>query len=493
MVFNARSIARIVFGWAPEDNVAARETAWLDGVRGVAAFLVMINHYSMEWLSPLADAPFGAMMTTDWNPDGVWYHRAGEHLWAPWRLPILRLLMVSGGAQVSVFFVLSGMVLSWSPLGSVLSGNYEKLYTSLGSSTIRRWFRLFLPCAIVSLAYWVQRIVNDYQGIVPTLWSFLDYLSVTEQWANPFETAHVTQFSTNHGFNFVMWTIPFEFGGSIFVYVSLLGLGRVQSFRRRAIAIGLVSAYAFWKLQWAYWMFGTGIIISDYVRSSGGFRKLTQKTSTRAAWMWSLVLILGLILMGYVGPSERYSTPGYEWTAVVPLPGGFRFLIGEQRFWWGCGGILVILSSSHLSLVRKFFELAFIQYLGKISFMLYLIHFLINVVVAQPIRHAFYKAVCVLEFDEAYDGDVFRTTAITNVGIHIMLWLICIPLVMIISHILETFVDRPCTAFGKWLDDKLVHGTRKPVKPVDEEQEQLLESDMSGLELGSMPQRSRDG
>lgn len=54
-----RSSIKSLLGWPPEQVV--RETAWLDGLRGVAAFLVMTYHLHLLLFYGLSlEAPYGA-------------------------------------------------------------------------------------------------------------------------------------------------------------------------------------------------------------------------------------------------------------------------------------------------------------------------------------------------------------------------------------------------------------------------------------------------
>lgn len=478
-----------VFGWPPQAHDPPRETAWLDGVRGLAAFFVLMNHYSLEWLSVFSDAPFGARVLSNENPDQIWYHYEGERLWDPWRLPLLRIIMCSGNAQVAVFFVLSGFVLSWGPLASLRANRFEKASLALGSSTVRRWFRLYTPCFVVTLAYLLHRIItfdHEASSVFGEIWNFL---RGSERWANPFETTHIQQFTASHPYAYVMWTIPFEFGGSMFVYVAMLGLGRIRDYRRRTAAIVFVSLYALVSLYWGYWLFGSGLALADYVHEAGGFKKLSQRTSTRACCAWLAAFILGLLLMGWMATHRWYTRPGYEWMDHIPLPPGYRPLGDEGRFWWGWGGILVIASSCHLSFIRKFFEFRIIQHLGRISFMLYLIHILIHEIVTKPLRPYLYSVFCTKEFSETYLGDVFISTPFKNIAIYCTLWVISVFIVMCVAHFLEVYVDKPCTSFGKWVDDKLVNGFGD-IKMATEEEEQLLDSThVADVEMNEMVQR----
>jgi peptidoglycan/LPS O-acetylase OafA/YrhL len=69
------------------------------------------------------------------------------------QLPFIRVLFSGGNAAVAIFFVLSGYVLSISPLQKLHNGHLKKFYTGLASAVIRRPFRLYIPVIGVSLAF----------------------------------------------------------------------------------------------------------------------------------------------------------------------------------------------------------------------------------------------------------------------------------------------------------------------------------------------------
>lgn len=76
-------------------------TAWLDGMRGIAAFLVYIRHFAA---ATHPDIQYG------WGTNGE--HRNFIHL------PFLRLL-TAGPAMVALFFIISGYALSLGPLRAI--------------------------------------------------------------------------------------------------------------------------------------------------------------------------------------------------------------------------------------------------------------------------------------------------------------------------------------------------------------------------------------
>ena len=104
-------------------------TSYLDGLRGIASFIVFLHHYS--FLVPPCSAYYGVDTTE-------------TRSWSVIQLPFIRVIH-SGRPMVHVFFVLSGFVLSRKPLKLARAGNYSDLHTTLSSSIFRRGLRLFLP------------------------------------------------------------------------------------------------------------------------------------------------------------------------------------------------------------------------------------------------------------------------------------------------------------------------------------------------------------
>lgn len=108
-------------------------TSYLDGLRGVAAFFVVIHHYTVQY--------------TIHSSTGYGYEKKGKDQ-EDWffQLPMIRLVH-SGRFMVVIFFVLSGYVLSHRSLKLARQGKHLELLDSLASSVFRRWLRLHLPVA----------------------------------------------------------------------------------------------------------------------------------------------------------------------------------------------------------------------------------------------------------------------------------------------------------------------------------------------------------
>jgi peptidoglycan/LPS O-acetylase OafA/YrhL len=297
----ARGFIATVFGFTTSNEDELKETAWLDGLRGVAAFLVMVNHYHLDTFAFSAEAPYGSSNTQPWEI---------------WRLPYFRIIWCSGSLQVGIFFVLSGFVLSWSSLCSIREGRPENFVLSLSSSAFRRWMRLFVPCFLIGLLSLVQFYIGLIDLPVITrknsfVAQFVDYIWECQRFANPF-TLDREGWDVRHKYNATMWTMPVEWAGSLIVFVVLLSVSRIQNFTRRAIVLLGVPIYCCLSAKWNYWLFTTGILLADYVKQAGGFEDLSKRMTFRSRFFWVSILLIGGWLGGIPGNYGWYERPGYE-------------------------------------------------------------------------------------------------------------------------------------------------------------------------------------
>lgn len=107
----------------------------LDGLRGIACFLVFNYHFLWPW-TPLIMLGYGARPPKSPEPLTEWS-----------QLPIVCLLH-RGRPMVAIFFAISGYVLCRHVLTAVHRRNLDEAYRKLSSSVFRRIFRLYLPPTI---------------------------------------------------------------------------------------------------------------------------------------------------------------------------------------------------------------------------------------------------------------------------------------------------------------------------------------------------------
>lgn len=401
-------------------------TEYLDGVRGVASLIVFILHWS--------HIPYPAV-------NSGWGYKDNTSLWL---LPFVRLVF-SGAAMVSVFFVVSGFVLSHRYIQrmhqharqddrQLRADGEQQLYSSLTSLTWRRALRLFLPsfasssmafvCACVSIV----TVPRKVQG-KPFEHSFHAYLDYLDAESNPWDWA-----ADYFGFyNPQLWSIAVEFRGSMVVFLMLLGLARTRTAVRLAVEAAVV-AHAFGHRRWDVALFVAGMVIAELEVLFGHHVKQQRRRPLITALLVA-TLILGVFLSGY--PRDHNTkTPGYMWTAHVWPLSAYR-----RRFWLAISAILIVGPMAFLPSVQAIFLTRPVRYLGRISFALYLVHGLGNRTVGKWLLNGCWDHIGKEGFWPYTMSFVVSTV-------------LYFPFIIWVSDMFWRGVDIPSTKFARWLEKK---------------------------------------
>ena len=174
-----------------------RRTAWLDGLRGFAAFMVFLHHNQL-WAH---DIHGNSVFENSFGYQGRHYFAA---------LPFVRHFFSGGHFAVAIFFVISGYVLSVKSLSSIQRGQHLVSADSIGSALFRRWIRLYLPLISVTLSWVVFRHWTDI---------YVDFGERKETWGEELKTWYYS--FKNYSFVFLtgdadfpskynshLWSIP---------------------------------------------------------------------------------------------------------------------------------------------------------------------------------------------------------------------------------------------------------------------------------------------
>jgi hypothetical protein len=258
--FNISSILLPSFLQPPRtEKTRVSPTAWLDGVRGIAAFIVYIRHFASA-THPDIQYGFG----TDASQRSIM------------QLPFFHLL-TAGPAMVAVFFIVSGYALSWGPLRALHQQSIEKCLHRLSSGTFRRAARLFLPgivsTFIVMLCIQAGLYTKGYRSVNPEdMPGFMEPgppLLLTEslgvQMENWFQcTWRWLQIwvPENHIYDVHLWTIPVEFRCSMILFMSLVAFARTPP----RIRLGLIfccTLYCYFTNFWEGWLFFFGSFLAQ--------------------------------------------------------------------------------------------------------------------------------------------------------------------------------------------------------------------------------------
>lgn len=342
-----------------------RSTAYLDGLRGVAAFIVYIAH------------------SEAWNHDVqlIQYGFGYRGHYAFMTLPFIRVFFTGGHVAVATFFVISGYVLSQRPL-SLIHQKSEAVYAALSSAVFRRAIRLYFPFIAVTVSFFTIWHIFGVSLEWPKPQA--SYFAEIVHWWNEFTVfTYPLKKPTDEWFSydFPLWTIPIEFQGSILVFISLIAFARI-TVRARLILVQVMALYSLHCGEWQMTCFLNGMFLAelDLLVLSRNFRMpsntLTKALTDNKRLFFGTLFVLGMYLASQPAGAKTielsYETPGwYYLTSLIPP---VFANVDYWRFWAAFAAPMIITSITYTPFLRQLLSSRFPQYLGKISFALYLVH-----------------------------------------------------------------------------------------------------------------------
>lgn len=345
-------------------NTKLRRTAYLDGIRGVAALLVYVLHHEL-WAHAFYDG--------DVKLENSFGHKGKYYLGAFWGL---RTFFTGGHYAVSTFFVLSGYVLSAKPLALIQAGEFLQLNDTVASALFRRWLRLFLPIIITT---WMILTFYHVTGITGTFKPEKTYFG--ELWKWYAEGKNFTFIFTTGGepwftYNPHTWSIPVEMKGSIVIYTSVMAFSRLSQ-RGRLWAEVLLAVYFMYVADGAHFsMFVAGMFICD-LETLHLNNKLpswfTEIGGRHQNAMFHGIFALSVFLGGVPAQSSDMQQfreqPGWRWLSTLKPQAVFDF----KWFYLFWAATLLVVCVPRLPWLKRFFESRFAQYLARISYSFYLV------------------------------------------------------------------------------------------------------------------------
>ncbi|KAL8318186.1 hypothetical protein RB597_001562 [Gaeumannomyces tritici] len=434
-----------------------KRTAYLDGVRGFAAFLVYWQHHTAwaheEGLLKAFERSFGT--------DGNFYLAT---------LPFVRLAFTGGHLAVSTFFVISGYVLTAKPLALIQAADHARLSENLASALFRRWLRLFMPLIVTTFSFMTFWYLSGS-------WVFgmeheKSYLSELWRWYT--EGKNFT-FVFNMGgdpyfrYNPHLWSIPVEFRGSVLVYTTVLALSRCARDARLLCQAALIFYFIYIADGWYCAMFISGMLQCDLdlLSARGELPAVLARFSgvgpIKKLVMWHL-LVAALYLGGTPAHDAKVETlaenRGWYYLSLLKPQAVFDY----KWYYLLFASTLVVALVPRLPPLKRFFETRFCQYLGRVSYGLYLAHGPVLWLVGDRI----YAAVGWHSDDQRQNipgwVDRFPLPKLGPLGLEVSFLLphlIILPLTLWAADMITRFVDEPSVRFAQWLYAKTL-----PPKPV---------------------------
>lgn len=421
-----------------------RGTAYLDGLRGFAAFMVYWGHHQ-SWAHELA--PEGIVAE-----HGLGYNKRFYFVC----IPGIRTFFSGGHVSVCIFFVISGYVLSAKPLALIQAGEYLKLHDNLGSALFRRWLRLYIPVIGTTFLFltswhlfglwtaWPKHQSNYYDELYNWYAEIKNYSFVFRGGGDPWLS-----------YNFHAWSIPTEFRGSIVIYTALLALSRCTRNARLWCEVGLIFYFLYIVDGWFCALFVAGMLLCDLDHLARSNNLPDFFTRFRA---WKEVFFINLFIVGvYLGGIPHVNTdvdllktsPGWHHLALLKPQAVFDY----KWFYLFWAATFIVSSINHLTWLKRFFELRFNRYMGRISFAFYLVHGPVLWTLADRL----YAAVGWRRDSHALGipqwVDAFPLSKVGPFGIefsYLAVHLVVLPVTLWLSEIATTLFDEPSVRFAQW-------------------------------------------
>ncbi|MBO1326554.1 acyltransferase family protein [Acetobacter garciniae] len=364
---------------SPASMPTPKRDTVLDGLRGVAALVVTFSHFVCAFLP--AWLPIYAA-----NPS--------------WIADTPFALLFNGSFPVAIFFVLSGFVIALT--------SSKLAYPMLLNCGIR-YFRLALPACASTIYAWIllklfASELESARAIIGSPWLAASYGLDLPPFMTAVRDGLVDVFHTgDSAFNNVLWTMKKEFLGSCMIYA----LYSRPAFRYRlyCLVLGLIATLC--VQRFSYTAFFAGALIYE-----------TRMRGNHSQYVHACLFLFSLLL-------GMFTTPFLEHHPALSILNHVPTLVAgddTMSVWVTLGAIALVYAARHLHFVRKLLMARPAQFLGRISFGLYLTH--------VPLLYTLFAGMAV-------------STFLPWSARLVVLFLVYVPVILTMGYIFTRVVDEP--------------------------------------------------
>jgi len=312
-----------------------------DGLRGVAALAVAISHFMSAFFPMLRHKSHPTVFPENLNPSVLFEIMAS---------PVVGIFY-SGDTAVFVFFVLSGYVLTIPyfngdaslPLKRRLYGRYLRLNLPIAAAVMLSYlaYRLHLyqntAASSLSGSLWLQ---NYFPGGI-------SLTTMVEE--GSFKSILLGRWT----FDPPLWTLRIEFIGSLFLLLYYLAKPQHKTVLPAAIVFLLL--YAIYPGDFLFFM---AIFMGSFLN-----RVLLSKK-----WTWAV------FITGFYFGAFQFQCCIYDFLPSIRLSDVETL---DKKSFYVCTGAVLMTAAIVNGFGRRVLESRFAQFLGGISFSLYLLHFIV--------------------------------------------------------------------------------------------------------------------
>ncbi|KAK6063134.1 acyltransferase [Seiridium cupressi] len=441
-------LKRIISPFWPKPAVQPdklRRTAYLDGLRGLASFIVYWHHHEL-W----------AHRATDQNRllENSFGYEGNHHLAT---FPFVRNFFNGGHYAVATFFVISGYALSSKPLRLIHEGEPTKLSDNIASALFRRWFRLWIPVIIVTFIY-----ISSWHAL--GLW--MENATPKDNWRQEVWEwyASVKNFSYPFGndrqwlsYDLPLWSIPVEMKGSIITYTTLMALSRATQKARLWCQVALIFYFMYIADGYYGAMFISGMLLCDLdllaeKRQLPHF--LTRLDSVKVFIFYHL-LVFSMYLGGVpecdsTDIANLRKQRGWYYLSLFKPQAVFEY----KWFYLFWAAVMLVAAVPRIKWLKVFFETRFCQYLGRISYALYLVHAPILWTIGDRLYTAvgWHTGGQLQNLSSWVDKMPLPKTGPLGLEVAFLLpQIVLLPITIWAAEIVTRFIDEPSVKFTQWL------------------------------------------
>lgn len=389
-------------------NNLQRKISYLDGIRGVSAFLVFFGHF----LQTFYPACYSACYVYNIDPS---YLNGIEIEYGKSVFSVLSC----GDYFVCVFFVLSGYVLSRQYFRT---NNFKLIISGVN----RRFLRLYIPVAVTLIISFLIMISGLYYNQTVAKISHSVWLGQMWAFPHPFQRLLAdlrseTMFRGDNSFDTVLWTISAEFTGSLFVFAFL---ALTHKAKHKFVYLFLVLFYCKFTENYIITAFALGISLNYAENFPTAMNRYF--INLIAVFIFAIALIMGSY------PLRPEATVTLVGTAFEHMP---KIILEYNRWFHPIGAYLFVLSFVFSRTMQRVIANKVFVFLGYISFALYLVH---------PLIIGSFGCYIFLQLFGRFDYN-YSVALLFPITI-----IVCIAL----SWLMTKFVDDPSVKFSKYVYER---------------------------------------
>ncbi|KAJ5788215.1 hypothetical protein N7457_003205 [Penicillium paradoxum] len=339
-----------------------KSVKWIDGLRGIASFLVILTHLARAWDYNL----FSPRDDVDTPPRIL--------QWPVFRIPW------QGRLGVTIFAFLTGYVCALKPLKQSRNGDILGSFTSVAKSAFRRPPRLIFPATIALLISWGMAQCGAFiaanrsdcwwcryaaPDLEPTFWA--EFVRLFKTFLEVWTTGYMAY--DDH-----QWALLPLLKASMLIYILICATMFVKFRFRLVIYLGMYLYFhqdaakntETFQMQAIYGMF-----LSD-LSYEKGFKAFVDRHSWGRKVVSGTLLILGLLICSYPGEHPEWST----WSNYMEKASHYIFppKVNVGKRYSAIGVDLIIFAIYISPSTKEFLSSRLLLWFGKQSFAVYLVH-----------------------------------------------------------------------------------------------------------------------